>query len=81
MSTTALQLLEKEGFMIDTSSSLWRTAYIAAIFERDSAKIAPRIADARAAITERLKCTVEIRDPEREAIESARQRLATLQAG
>jgi hypothetical protein len=64
----------------DTSSSVWRTAYVSAIFETDPAKMTLKIADARVAITERLNCPIELGKLEHEAIESARQRLATLKA-
>jgi hypothetical protein len=46
--------------MVDCSSSLWRTAYVAAIFETEPTKMALRVADARAAITERLNGPIEI---------------------
>jgi hypothetical protein len=72
--------LSKVGFMSDTSSSPWRTAYVAAIFETDPAKLTLTIADARAAITERLNNPIEISKLEYEAIEAARQGLATLKA-
>jgi hypothetical protein len=42
--------------------------------------MALRIADARAAITERLNSPIEISKLEHEAIEAARQGLATLKA-
>jgi hypothetical protein len=42
--------------------------------------MALRVADARAAITERLNGPIEISGFEREAIEAARLRLATLKA-
>jgi hypothetical protein len=66
--------------MSDISSSLWRTAYFSAIFETDPAKLTLNIADARAAITERLNSPIEISRLEHEAIEAARQKLATLKA-
>jgi hypothetical protein len=66
--------------MSDTSSSPWRTAYIAAIFETDPAKLTLNIADARAAITERLNGPIEISSLEHDAIEAARQGLATMKA-
>jgi hypothetical protein len=66
--------------MTDTSSSVWRTAYFSALFETDPARITLKIADARAAIADRLNSPVEIGGLEHEAIESARQRLATLTA-
>src|ERR1700731_5398573 len=58
----------KVGFMGDTSSSPWRTAYFSAIFETDPAKLTLNIADARAAITERLNSPIEISRLEHEAI-------------
>ena len=70
----------KEGFVSDISSSVWRTAYVSAIFETDPAIMTLKIADARAAITERLNSPVEMGRLEHESIESARQRLATLKA-
>jgi hypothetical protein len=66
--------------MGDCSSSPWRTAYVAAIFEKDPAKLTLNIADARAAITERLNGPIEISRLEHEAIEAARQGLAALKA-
>jgi hypothetical protein len=64
----------------DISSSVWRTAYFSAIFETDPAKLTLNIADARAAITERLNSPIEISRLEHEAIEAARLKLATLKA-
>ena len=64
----------------ESPSSLWRTAYVSAIFETDPAKVTLKIADARAAITERLNSPIEIGRFEHEGIEAARQRLATLKA-
>jgi hypothetical protein len=66
--------------MIESLSSLWRTAYVCAIFETDPAKMTLKIADARAAIAERLNSPVEIGKLEHEGIEAARERLATLKA-
>jgi hypothetical protein len=66
--------------MSDITSSAWRTAYFSAIFETDPAKLTLNIADARAAITERLNSPIEISRLEHEAIEAARQKLATLKA-
>jgi hypothetical protein len=66
--------------MSDTSSSPWRTAYVSAIFEKEPTKMALRVADARAAITERLNNPIEISKLEYEAIEAARQGLAALKA-
>ena len=66
--------------MSDISSSAWRTAYFSAIFETDPAKLTLNIADARAAITERLNSPIEITRLEHEAIEAARLKLATLKA-
>ena len=65
--------------MSDPSSSPWRTAYIGALFELDAVQLALRIADANAAIQERLKTPIEISRHEHEAIESAQQRLATME--
>jgi hypothetical protein len=72
--------LLKEGFMTESPSSLWRTAYVSAIFETDPAKMTLKIANACAAIVERLNSPVEIGKLEHEAIEVARQRLATMKA-
>jgi hypothetical protein len=66
--------------MTDTSSSVWRTAYVAALFEKDEVALALRIAEARAAIDERLNSSPEIGHPEHEAIEAARKGLAGLKA-
>jgi hypothetical protein len=66
--------------MSDTSSSPWRTAYVNAIFETDDARMVLKVADARAAITERLNNPIEISKLEYEAIEAARQGLATMNA-
>ena len=66
--------------MSDISSSAWRTAYFSAIFETDPAKLTLNIADARAAITERLNSPIEISRLEHDAIEDARLKLATLKA-
>jgi hypothetical protein len=62
----------------DLTSSVWRTAYVAAILETDAARMALRISDARAAINERLNIPVEIAPLEREALDAAVQKLATL---
>jgi hypothetical protein len=72
--------LPKEGFVSDLASSIWRTAYVSAIFETDSARMTIKIADARAAITARLDSPIEIGRLEHESIEAARLRLATLKA-
>ena len=64
--------------MSDTASSIWRTAYVAAVFETDPARMAIRIADARAAIVERLNSPIEISRLEQESIEAARQGLTNL---
>jgi hypothetical protein len=61
-------------------SSIWRTAYVSALFETDPAKMTLKIANARAAIAERLNSPVEIGKLEHESIEAARERLATLKA-
>jgi hypothetical protein len=66
--------------MSDISSSVWRTAYISAIFETDPDTLTRAIADARAAIIERLNSPIEISRLEHEAIEAARLKLATLKA-
>ncbi|HEX3119284.1 MAG TPA: hypothetical protein VHP80_09335 [Candidatus Acidoferrum sp.] len=64
--------------MSDLRSSVWRTAYVAAILESDGARISHRISKARAAIDERLNSRVEITPNEHEAIDAAVQKLATL---
>jgi hypothetical protein len=64
----------------ETSSSIWRTAYISTLFEKDAVKLALRIVEARAAINERLNSLIEIGAPEREALEAARQALRSLKA-
>ena len=64
--------------MSDLTSSVWRTAYVAAVLETDAARMAIRIADARAAINERLDSRVEITPLEHEALEAAVRKLATL---
>jgi hypothetical protein len=63
--------------MSDPSSSIWRTAYICALFEIDPVQLPLRIAAANAAVQERL--TIEISRHEHEAIEAAQQRLATME--
>jgi hypothetical protein len=62
----------------DLTSSVWRTAYVAAILESKTALMATRISDARAAINERLNSLVKITAHEHEALDAAIQRLATL---
>jgi hypothetical protein len=62
----------------DLASSVWRTAYVAAILETDAARMTARISIARTAIDERLNSHVEISPLEREALDAAVQRLATL---
>jgi hypothetical protein len=64
--------------MSDLKSSVWRTAYVAAIMESDGARITQRISKARAAIDERLNSRVEITPNEGEAIDAAVHKLATL---
>jgi hypothetical protein len=66
--------------MTDTSSSVWRTAYISTLFEKDAVQLVLRIAEAAAAIDERLNSSIEIRPPEHEAIEAARKALTSLKA-
>jgi hypothetical protein len=67
-----------EESMSDLRSSVWRTAYVAAILESDGARITHRVSKARAAINERLNSRVEITPNELEAIDAAVQKLATL---
>jgi hypothetical protein len=69
--------VREEEPMSDLTSSVWRTAYVAAILESDAAKMAVRISDARTAINERLE-QVEVTPHEHEALEAARQKLPTL---
>jgi hypothetical protein len=64
----------------DIASSVWRTAYLSALFETDPAKMSLKIAGAQAAIAERLNGAIEIGKLEHEGIEAARERLATLKA-
>ena len=64
--------------MSDLTSSAWRTAYVAAIFETDNARMAIQISEARAAINERRHSLAEISPLEHEALEVAVQKLATL---
>jgi hypothetical protein len=58
---------EKES-VSDLTSSVWRTAYVAAILEPDAAKMDVRISDARNAINERLASLAEIAPLEQEAL-------------
>lgn len=64
--------------MSDLISSVWRTAYVAAILETDAARMAVRVSEAQAAINKRLNSHVEITPHEREALDAAVQKLATL---
>jgi len=64
--------------MSNLESSVWRTAYVAAILETKDALMSVRISDARAAINERLSGHIEITLHEREALDAAVQKLATL---
>jgi hypothetical protein len=68
----------EEEFMSDLASSVWRTAYVAAILETDFARMTMRISTARAAISERLSSHAEITPNEHEALDAAMQKLATL---
>jgi hypothetical protein len=60
------------------ASSVWRTAYVAAILEMDAARLTIRISNARAAIDERLNSHAEITPSEHDALDAAVQKLATL---
>jgi hypothetical protein len=86
VSHTDRKLIAAEAIELEIStrrrclSSLWRTAYVSAIFETNPAKMTLKIAEARAAFTERLNSPIEIGKFEHEGIEAARQRLATLEA-
>ena len=64
--------------MSHLASSVWRTAYVAAILEMDGARLTIRISNARAAIDERLNSHAEITPSEHDALDAAMQRLATL---
>lgn len=64
--------------MNNLKSSVWRTAYVAAILETKDALMSIRISDARAAISERLDSQFEITPHERESLDAAVQKLATL---
>jgi hypothetical protein len=64
--------------MSNLESSVWRTAYVAAILETKDALMSDRISDARAAINERLSSQFEITPHEHEALDAAVQKLATL---
>ena len=64
--------------MSDLASSVWRTAYVAAILESNGASIVHRISKARVAINDRLNSCAEITPNEHEAIDAAVQKLATL---
>jgi hypothetical protein len=68
-----------KSFKTDNSSSTWRTAYTSALFEVNPVRLQSRILEAHAAIKERLDSHLEIPRLEREAIDSAQQRLATLE--
>jgi hypothetical protein len=70
--------LREEEPMRDLVSSVWRTAYVAAILETDAARMAVRISDTRTAINERLDNHVEISRLEHEALDAAVLKLATL---
>ena len=64
--------------MSHLASSVWRTAYVAAILEMDAARLTIRISNARAAIDERLNSHAEITPSEHDALDAAVQKLATL---
>ena len=66
--------------MSDIASSVWCIAYTSALLETDGPKLAIRIAEASAAIKERLGSPVEMEKLEHEAIEAARLRLGNLKA-
>jgi hypothetical protein len=68
----------EDELVSDISSSVWRTAYVAAILESDAARITNRISNAREAIDERLNSRVDITPNEHEAMDAAVQKLATL---
>jgi hypothetical protein len=77
--TIALSPFRQESELVsDLTSSVWRTAYVAAILETDAARMAIRISDARNAINERLNSLAEIKPHEHEALDAAAQKLATL---
>ena len=64
--------------MSDVASSVWRSAYVAAVLESDAARMSYRVTNARTAIHERMNSQVEITSSEHEALEAAVQKLATL---
>ena len=64
--------------MSDVASSVWRSAYVAAVLESDAARMSYRVTNARTAIHERMNSQVEITPSEHEALEAAVQKLATL---
>ena len=76
--SSKIRELHGEESVNDLTSSAWRTAYVAAILESKAATMANRISDARAAINERLNSLAEISPHEREALNAAVQKLATL---
>jgi hypothetical protein len=57
--------------------SSWRTAYASAIFETDQNKMPLRIAEALAAIEQRLRVPTDISPVEQKSIEAAQSALAT----
>jgi hypothetical protein len=68
----------EEEFVSDLASSVWRTAYVAAILEIDAARMKIRISHARAAINERLNSHAAITSNEHEALNAAVEKLAIL---
>ena len=61
--------------MTDTSSSVWRTAYISTLFEKDAVKLAVGILEALSAINERLNGPVEISAPNTRPLKSLNKHL------
>ena len=76
--TSKIRERREDELVSDISSSVWRTACVAAILESDAARITNRISNARAAIDERLNSRVDITPNEHEAMDAAVQKLATL---
>jgi hypothetical protein len=76
--SSEIRELREEEFVSDLISSVWRTAYVAAILETDAARMIIRISKARTEIDERLNSRAEITLREHEALDAAVEKLATL---
>jgi hypothetical protein len=70
---------EKENTMKDAIYS-WHTTYWSAVLETNPKQLPIRINEARRAIDERLRKSIQIDSPEHNAIEDARGGLAELEA-